>query len=284
MGCAVSTVASAAPASSSATNAAAAGDQQRNEGVGAPDATDGGNNGAGELCVLVRSATGLRDVDGVGGGESDPYCRLRVGAAGTSFDSKPTSTERCSQTVLGGGGTVAWHFAARFAPSPAPDDELHVLVLDRDVVSDDDALGEARVPIGTLCSHGNESREYPLSQGGSVTLLSGSVVQQALVERLREEKRNSEGSGWLRGGWFGALGQWFERGVASTVYWGTMAKFGIHMAAKNFRFTQYFLSNADSDWVADGYPFAEDCISCACSQRLSCGGRWFVVAMYTRVF
>lgn len=49
--------------------------------------------------LLVRSATGLKDTDGMLSGDSDPYISIAVGDAGSHFHDKHESTHRISQTI-----------------------------------------------------------------------------------------------------------------------------------------------------------------------------------------
>jgi hypothetical protein len=120
------------------------------------------------LAVLLREAKGLRDADGGGDGNvSDAYCAMRIGPLGTAFEDKDASTERRSATDIGNLNPT-FNFGARFFGLASADDptvELHVLVMDHDVLTADDSLGEVRVGLNALAAHQNEPREYALTGG-----------------------------------------------------------------------------------------------------------------------
>lgn len=161
-------------------------------------ATDDG--GAEGLALLVRGATGLADADLFG--RSDAYCCVRLGPAGSAFADKDAATERVSTTAVDSTSPV-WQLAVQY-PAPVPSSwEVHLAIRDRDFLSADDALGEARVPVATLREHDNALQTFPLhaasSDGGaaaakapgSVELMAGSRVEAQLVDEVNAPRMHA---------------------------------------------------------------------------------------------
>jgi hypothetical protein len=139
------------------------------------------------VAILVQGGRGLdaKDRDGL----SDPYVICRIGALGSAFDAKPRSSEHRSSAVQ---DTLdpEWKLAFKYAfPSGETTDnlELHIRVLDLDLFSTDDVLGELRLPLNALLSRRNEVVGYKLAGStgrGEVFVMAGDEVESVLFESI----------------------------------------------------------------------------------------------------
>ena len=69
-------------------------------------------------------------------------------------------------------------------------------MFDKDYLSLDDQLGEVRLTLADLAAHDDDAKDYPLTTAegapaeGTVALMSGARVEEALVEEARGEIRD----------------------------------------------------------------------------------------------
>lgn len=126
------------------------------------------------LTVWIKSAANLKDADGVGGGSSDSYVRLRV----VDPDDNTISGPHYSSVCQDGGDSPVWNDVVYMEGLDQPASyTLKVTVLDKDSVlgfeSDildnmvpDDKLGSASVDMGTLESSTDwQDQELIVSDG-----------------------------------------------------------------------------------------------------------------------
>lgn len=110
------------------------------------------------LTVWIKSATNLKDADGLGGGSSDSYVRLRV----VDPDDNTVSGPHYSSVCQDGGANPVWndvvymeglHQPASYTLKVSVLDKDSVLGLESEIADNlvpDDKLGAASVDMGTL--------------------------------------------------------------------------------------------------------------------------------------
>lgn len=151
------------------------------------------------VSILVHSGRGLPAADR--DGFSDPLVICRIGKLGP-FDQKPSSTEHRSSTIRNS-LEPEWKLAFKHH-STSSKDELHVKVLDDDMFSPDDMLGEVRVPLETLLAHRNELRPYKLTGGpkaqGEIFLMAGNGAEQLVFDDVLATVGAVYTRGWADGG------------------------------------------------------------------------------------
>ncbi|KAG8468049.1 hypothetical protein KFE25_007101 [Diacronema lutheri] len=161
--------------------------------------------------MLVHSGRGLLAADS--DGASDPFVSCRVGRLGSAFDGKPARSEHRSAAVrdsLEPEWKLAFRHVLSAGESPAQL-ELHVKVVDADLFSSDDALGEVRVPLSKLLEHRNELKAYKLSDGksarGEVFLMAGEGVDKAVFDDVLATAGVAYARGWADGGRWAVLAE-----------------------------------------------------------------------------
>lgn len=92
--------------------------------------------------IVIWGAKGLRDADVVG--TSDPYCVVRVGPKGSAWAEKLRGTGRRSEQVKDS-ISPQWNLGFTVDIAGMKDPEIHIRVYDKDLLTDDDFLGEAVV-------------------------------------------------------------------------------------------------------------------------------------------
>ena len=148
---------------------------------------------ADHVAILVRGASGLHDADWLLTQKSDPYVIVRIGATGSAWDDPDKRKAEYRSKVVADTLDPTWQLAFRHALDGADPStrEVHLRVFDRDFLSFDDRLGEARVTLAQLASHDNELHDYALAKAdgsaaeGTVTLMRGERVEEALIEEAR---------------------------------------------------------------------------------------------------
>jgi len=165
----------------------------------------------GLVTMLVHSGRGLLAADS--DGASDPFVSCRVGRLGSAFDGKPARSEHRSAAVrdsLEPEWKLAFRHVLSAGESPAQL-ELHVKVVDADLFSSDDALGEVRVPLSKLLEHRNELKAYKLSDGksarGEVFLMAGEGVDKAVFDDVLATAGVAYARGWADGGRWAVLAE-----------------------------------------------------------------------------
>jgi len=141
-----------------------------------PGPNDGPVHGIKPRAIIVWRGANLKHGDIIG---SDPYCVVRVGEAGTTWDAKPRSVGRRGSPSSEKTNPV-WNFGFAAETAGIAQPEVHVRVYDADIVGDDDFLGEAKILLGSLS---DAQAELPLSGGegvkGSVFVSGGAVEMLA---------------------------------------------------------------------------------------------------------
>ena len=126
------------------------------------------------FAVIVLGAKGLRDADWWG--NSDPYCDVRLGAAGSSWERKGRGGQKRSD-VLPNTANPEWRLGF-VAPNSVEEIQIRVYDADSFFADGRDHLGEATVAVTTHTA--TRSRiSVPLTGGpdvrGTVDLLFGPV-------------------------------------------------------------------------------------------------------------
>lgn len=120
-----------------------------------------------QVAIIIWGAKGLKDSDFIG--KSDPYCAVRVGPLGTSWEQKRRGRK---SVVVPGSLAPTWNLGfcvsvAGYAAEP----ELMIGIFDKDWISSDDALGRATVKFADLSA---DPVEVALEGGkGIVTVSKG---------------------------------------------------------------------------------------------------------------
>lgn len=120
--------------------------------------------------VIVWGATGLHEADRVG--KSDPYCIVRVGPGGSSWEAKAHGSGKRSPAVEGD-NDPKWEMGFGTDTYGMDKPEVHIRVYDKDWATEDDFLGEAKAFFSEL-EAAAEPQEVKLSgEHGSVRLSAG---------------------------------------------------------------------------------------------------------------
>jgi len=198
--------------------------------------------------VLIVGASGITSGDVLD--DPDCYVCARVAVAGTRWGGNG-SVHR-SVTVSDRTNPV-WNLAFSYDVSEPELCELQLRVFDRDLLTSDDFLCQASIPLSRLRERSNERHTYALvpapsnrmsslgdgaSVGSSVVVMEGSSVEEALLESRRSQidalRAKGSWSTYFSSAiaplfdWATQLG-WFFSGSYSASYWTFMFKTGISL-------------------------------------------------------
>ena len=184
--------------------------------------------------VLIRSGSKLKNTDFIG--TSDPYCMCRVGLLDSQWDEKSNKTHRQSPPILET-TNPEWNFATVYHITQTMNDiqtgsqteehilldnlELHIRIMDNDVVSSDELLGEVTIPLVTLLNRTNYAHRYKLTNGtGSIVVMVGDVVKNITMNTLETQLNRNMLPMWLN-----SFQQYIEKSDDELVYTSTMIQF-----------------------------------------------------------
>lgn len=120
--------------------------------------------------VIIWGAKDLHDADCMGEG-SDPYCIVRVGPSGKTWEEKARGSGRRSE-VVSDVDSPRWDMGFGCDIHGMVKPEVHIRVYDKDWATEDDFLGEARVEFRVL-EAAQDPMDLPLSGGHGTVVVSG---------------------------------------------------------------------------------------------------------------
>lgn len=194
------------------------------------------------LYLLIRSAESLRNTDYIG--KSDAYCLCRIGDIGSDWDKKDSRTERCS-TVVSNSLNPEWNFPLKYGVDmfSVVSSELHVKVMDNDLFTYDDLVGEVRVPLKILLEKYNSFGKYILSTGGTLCVLCGDKVKRVLdLDCSLSDKPL----------WWQSLGQFFSSLDDEFVYINRMTQFLLAGIRNETALRDLLLKNGGKNGIWNG--------------------------------
>lgn len=121
-----------------------------------------------QLAIVVGGANGLEGKDW--DGASDPYCVVRIGAAGTTWEQKRPGRK---SVVVPNTTDPIWNLGYCVAVDEMTEPELMIRIYDKDFLTDDPCLGDATVKLSDIPPGAPHNVKLEGSIKGSVYLSAG---------------------------------------------------------------------------------------------------------------
>ena len=203
-----------------------------------------------DFFILIRSAHGLKSSDL--SGKSDPYVLCRLGKIGSNWQDKPQSTERCSLCI---NSTLnpEWNFIAKYHTICDNIDkmELHIKIMDNDMMNADDFLGDVQISLHNLFSHYDEATEYDICNGtGKIVIMVGKQIQNN-INNIEQKYLPL---------WLQSIQQSIESMDDTIVYTVTMAQFLLAGIKSDTGLRDWFYKKGDCEGIWNG-PEDKNCIT-----------------------
>ena len=221
-----------------------------------------------KIQLLIRSASNLKNADIMG--KSDPYCMCRVGLQNTSWEAKSKKTHRQSQPILEN-LNPEWNFATVYYVESVlnslnntsakrmtlNDLDLHIKVMDNDLFSSNELLGEICIPVRQLSENSNVACAYRLAKGSSIVVMVGSTVE-TITENTMKKQLNADNN--MLPMWLNSFQQYIEKSDDELVYTTTMLQFLMAGLNGDTGLRRWFLEQSGGNSIWYG-PEETNCIT-----------------------
>ena len=211
------------------------------------------------LSILIRSASNLPVMDTFG--KSDPFCKCRLGPLDSRWDRKDAKSERISPPIF---RTLnpEFNFPIGYNYQDFHSDpsklELHVRLIDCDLIGSDDFIGEVQIPLSELLASENVPQAYHLTNDGcpvrdaadnlsTLVILSGSDVELQVSHSIERHASSSTFGLWLN-----ALQQYLSKTDDGIVYTTRMAELLMAGISSPTGHSDWFYKKADDDGMWEG--------------------------------